>query len=240
VTQHGLQVFQRQTRVVHLRCERLTEAVQVPLEQETLRAFLSAALLVFDAADNRAFDIQHSYYWRRGGHLIDTKSEASAQKLPMHPGLRDGLLEWRSQARRFRLSFGEAQGSQATRFGRRAEKEDTAGVPEDWHHRRRLAYVPAHSWNDASRDGRTSTHDPRLLTAQQPSRHEQVPAGDIEDQASGARQVGRRILACGLFAQIQSGPVGDAMPPIRSSEFASGAYRPLISPDSFRSGLVSD
>jgi len=104
----------------------------------------------------------------------------------------------------------------------------------------RLAYVPAHSWNDANRGGRTSTHDPRLLTAQQPSRHEQVPAGDIEDQASGPRQVGRRILACRLFAQIESGPVGDAMSPIRSSEFASGAYRPLISPDSFRSGLVSD
>jgi len=48
--------------------------------------------------NNRAFDIQHSYYWRRGGHLIDTKSEASAQPLPMHPGLKDGLLEWRSQS----------------------------------------------------------------------------------------------------------------------------------------------
>ncbi len=48
--------------------------------------------------NSRAFDIQHSYYWRRGGHLIDTKSEASAQSLPMHPGLKDGLLEWRSQS----------------------------------------------------------------------------------------------------------------------------------------------
>src|ERR1700730_4952437 len=48
--------------------------------------------------NNRAFDIQRSYYWRRGGHLIDTKSEASAQSLPMHPGLKDRLLEWRSQS----------------------------------------------------------------------------------------------------------------------------------------------
>jgi integrase len=47
---------------------------------------------------NQVFDIQHSYYWRRGGHLIDTKSEASAQPLPMHPALKDGLLEWRSQS----------------------------------------------------------------------------------------------------------------------------------------------
>ena len=45
---------------------------------------------------NQVFDVQHSYYWRRGGHLIDTKSEASAQPLPMHPALRAGLLEWRS------------------------------------------------------------------------------------------------------------------------------------------------
>ena len=47
---------------------------------------------------NQVFDIQHSYYWRRGGHLIDTKSEASAQPLPMHPALKDGLLEWRTQS----------------------------------------------------------------------------------------------------------------------------------------------
>ena len=47
---------------------------------------------------NQVFDFQHSYYWRRGGHLIDTKSEASAQPLPMHPALKDGLLEWRTQS----------------------------------------------------------------------------------------------------------------------------------------------
>jgi integrase len=48
--------------------------------------------------DNHLFDIQHSYYWRRGGHLVDTKSEASAQPLPMHLALKQGLLEWRSQS----------------------------------------------------------------------------------------------------------------------------------------------
>jgi hypothetical protein len=31
------------------------------------------------------FSIQHSYYWRRGGHLKATKTEASAKSLPMHP-----------------------------------------------------------------------------------------------------------------------------------------------------------
>jgi integrase len=43
------------------------------------------------------FSVQHSYYWRRGGHLKDTKTEASAKPLPMHPSLKDALQEWRSQ-----------------------------------------------------------------------------------------------------------------------------------------------
>src|SRR5216683_395876 len=143
-------------------------------------------------------------------------------------------------ARRLCLRFGKAQGSQAARSGRRVEKEDPARVQEDWHYWRGLAYVPAHSRNDASGDGRTPTHDPRLLAAQQPPRHEQVPAGDIEDQASGTRQVGRRLLACRLATQIEPGPIGDAKQRIRNLEFASCAYRPLISPDPFGSGLVSD
>jgi len=147
--------------------------------------------------DNRAFDIQHSYYWRWGGHLIDTKSEASAQKLPMYPGLKDGLLEWRSQSlynqpEDFVFPSERLKGRKPLDLGRRVEKEDTARVLMDWHYRRGLAYVPAHGGNDASGDGRTPTHDPRLLATQQPPRHEQVPAGDVEDQASGTRQVGRQ------------------------------------------------
>jgi hypothetical protein len=101
-------------------------------------------------------------------------------------------------ARGFRLSIGEAQRSQAARSGRRAE-EDTASVQEDWRQWCGLAYVQTHSGIDASGDGRTPTHDPRLLEAQQPPRHEQIPAGDVEDQASGTRQVGRCLLACGLL-----------------------------------------
>lgn len=42
------------------------------------------------------FNVQHSYYWRRGGHLKSTKTEASAKLLPMHPSLKLALLEWRS------------------------------------------------------------------------------------------------------------------------------------------------
>ena len=48
--------------------------------------------------ENLSFSLQHSYYWRRGGHLKCTKTEASAKLLPMHPSLKHTLLEWRSQS----------------------------------------------------------------------------------------------------------------------------------------------
>ena len=47
---------------------------------------------------NMSFNVQHSYYWRRGGHLKSTKTEASAKLLPMHPSLKLALLEWMSQS----------------------------------------------------------------------------------------------------------------------------------------------
>ena len=50
--------------------------------------------------ENENFYIQHSYYWRRGGHLKGTKTEASAKPLPMHPALKQALLEWKSQSTR--------------------------------------------------------------------------------------------------------------------------------------------
>jgi len=49
---------------------------------------------------NDTFQIQHSYYWRHGGILKSTKTEASAKPLPMHPALKLGLLEWRTQSHR--------------------------------------------------------------------------------------------------------------------------------------------
>jgi integrase len=42
------------------------------------------------------FHIRYSYYWRRGGHLKDTKTEGSAKPLPMQPALKNALLEWRT------------------------------------------------------------------------------------------------------------------------------------------------
>lgn len=48
--------------------------------------------------ENMNFRVEHSYYWRRGGNLKSTKTEASAKPLPMHPSLKDALAEWRSQS----------------------------------------------------------------------------------------------------------------------------------------------
>lgn len=45
---------------------------------------------------NEAFSVQHSYYWKKGGHLKETKTEASAKPLPMHSALKAALLEWRA------------------------------------------------------------------------------------------------------------------------------------------------
>jgi integrase len=50
--------------------------------------------------ENDLFKIQHSYYWGRGGILKKTKTEASAKSLPMHPILKQGLLEWKMQSHR--------------------------------------------------------------------------------------------------------------------------------------------
>lgn len=48
---------------------------------------------------NEAFHVQHSYYWKKGGHLKATKTEASAKPMPMHPALKAALVEWRAQCR---------------------------------------------------------------------------------------------------------------------------------------------
>jgi len=50
--------------------------------------------------ENNVFHIQHSYYWRRGGILKSTKTEASTKPIPMHPALKQALLDWKTQSSR--------------------------------------------------------------------------------------------------------------------------------------------
>ena len=54
-------------------------------------------------------------------------------------------------------------------------------------------------WNHAGGDGRTSAHNPRLLAAQQPSSHEQVLAGNIEDQRLAQDKLVDSILPTGIL-----------------------------------------
>ena len=119
-------------------------------------------------------------YCRRGGNLKSTKTETSAKLLPMHPSLKHSLQEWRSQsvlqqAGRFRIPFRKTARHQAVRPSVSPEKENTACIQTDRNHGCGLAHVPTFGWSHAGGDGRTSTHNPRLLAAQQPSCHEQVP-----------------------------------------------------------------
>jgi hypothetical protein len=51
------------------------------------------------------------------------------------------------------------------------------------HHGRGLAHFSALVGYHAGRDGRTPTHDPRLLASQQSERHQQVPSGNDKEQA---------------------------------------------------------
>jgi transposase len=94
-----------------------------------------------------------------------------------------------------------------------------------------LAHVSALGRNYAGGDGRTSAHNPRLLAAQQPSCHEQVPAGNLEDQTLGAGQIGRCYFADGYFAEDKPNPISDVCGGSRMGPFSFGAYRPLTSPD---------
>ena len=186
--------------------------------------------------DNMSISVQHSYYWRRGGNLKNTKTEASAKMLPMHPSLKHSLQEWRSQSLyqqtgRFRIPFRKTARQQAVRSSFSVKEEDSACIQTNRYHRCGLAHVSALGWKYAGGDGRTSAHDPRLLAAQQPSRHEQVSAGDVEGQTFGAGQIGRRYFADGYFAEDNPNPMSAVWNRSRMEPLSFGAYRPLTSPD---------
>ena len=161
---------------------------------------------------NQVFDIQHSYYWRRGGHLIDTKSEASAQPLPMHPALKDGLLEWRiqslyNQPGDYVFASERLKGRKPLDLASVLKKKiqpafkriGITGV--GWHTFRHTVGTML------AEMGRTPTHHPGLPAAQQSACHQQVPAGDVEGQAPGAGQVGRCHPAHGLVARAKADPM---------------------------------
>ena len=135
------------------------------------------------------------------------------------------------QTGRFRVPFGKTARQQAVRSCFSPEEENTACIQTDRNQGCGLAHVSTLGRNHAGGDGRTSTHNPRLLAAQQPSCHEQVPAGDFEDQTLGTGQIGRRHFADGYFAEDKPNPMSAVWNRFRMGPFWFGAYRPLTSPD---------
>ena len=111
------------------------------------------------------------------------------------------------QTGRFRVPFRKTARQQAVRSSFSVKEENSACIQTDRNHGCGLAHVSTFGRNHAGGDGRTSTHDPRLLAAQQPSCHEQVPAGNIEDQTLGTGQIGRRHSADGYFAEDKPNPM---------------------------------
>ena len=186
--------------------------------------------------DNMSISVQHSYYWRRGGNLKSTQTEASAKLLPMHPRLKHSLQEWRSQSlynkpEDFVFPSERLQGCKPLDLASVLKKKiqpafrrvGITGV--GWHTFRHsvgtmLAEMGEHQFT--IRD---------LPAARQPSCHEQVPAGDIEDQAIGTGQIGRCDSADGPLAENKPNPMSDVSERFRMGPFSSGAYRPLTSPD---------
>src|SRR6266481_3762436 len=135
------------------------------------------------------------------------------------------------QAGRFRIPFRKTARQQAVRSSFSVKEEDSACIQTNRYHGCGLAHVSALGRKHAGGDGRTSAHNPRLLAVQQPSCHEQVPAGDIEDQGFGAGQTGRRYFADRYFAEDKPNPMSALWECSRMGPFSFGAYRPLTSPD---------
>ena len=135
------------------------------------------------------------------------------------------------QTGRFRVSFRKTARQQAARSRFSVEEGNTARIQTNRNHWSGLAHVSTFGRNHAGGDGRTSAHNPRLLAAQQPSCHEQVSAGDIEDQTLGTRQIGRRYFADGYFAEDKPNPMSAVWNRSGMGPFSFGAYRPLTSPD---------
>ncbi len=130
-------------------------------------------------------------------------SKGSAKPLPMHPALKNALLEWRVQSlyplpADFVFASLRKEGRKpldlAAVLNRKIKpafaKFGIRGV--GWHTFRHTGR------KHAGRNGRTPTHHPRLPASQQSECDQQVPAGHIRNQATGAGQTGRIDPAHGI------------------------------------------
>ncbi|HEY4764383.1 MAG TPA: hypothetical protein VIH75_11955 [Candidatus Sulfotelmatobacter sp.] len=153
----------------------------------------------------------------------------------MYPSLKHALLDWKSQSlynqpEHFIFPSEKLKGNKPLDLASVLKKKvqpafkkiGIAGV--GWHTFRTR-------WEPCWRRWTSISSHPRLLAAQQPSRHEQVPAGDIEDQTLGTRQIGRRDFADGSFAEDKPNPMSAVWNRSGMGPFSFSAYRPLTSPN---------
>ncbi len=138
---------------------------------------------------------------------------SSESKFPRIPRLEIDLRGPREgNLNDLRAILGNDVAIKAYREGNRAFPDGTIIARLAW------SYVP---WEESEKAfgggpnacgyGRTPTHNPRLSTTCQPSRHEQVLAGNVEDETSCAGQIGRYVPACGLFAEAEPGAIDGAL-----------------------------
>lgn len=138
----------------------------------------------------------------KNGSVCKTAADASKPKIFLA-----GVEIAKPQTGRFCIPFRKTARQQTVRSSFSVKEEDSACIQTDRNHGCGLAHVSTFGRNHAGGDGRTSAHNPRLLAAQQPSRHEQVLAGDIEDQTFGTGQIGRRYFADRYFAEDKPNPM---------------------------------
>ena len=188
--------------------------------------------------DNMSISVQHSYYWRRGGNLKSTRTEASAKLLPMHPSLKHSLQEWRSQSlynkpEDFVFPSERLQGIKPLDLASVLKKRIQPAF-------RRIG-ITGVGWHPFRHSVGTMLAEmgEHQLTIRDYLRHSNLhvtnkylqACGDIEDQTLGTGQIGRRYFADVYFAEDKPNPMNAVCERFRMETFSSGAYRPLTSPD---------
>jgi len=157
-------------------------------------------------------------YWRRGGHLKSTKTEASAKLLPMHPSLKLALLEWRSlslynQPGDFVFPSERLKGKKPLDLASVLKKKiqpafkriGITGV--GWHTFR-------HTVGTMLAEMGAPIDDPRLLASQRFARDQQVSPGNDKNQtprageargchSAGGRAVGKQINLDPLAREVR-------------------------------------
>ena len=185
--------------------------------------------------DNMSIGVQHSYYWRRGGNLKSTKTEASAKLLPMHPSLKRSLQEWRSQSlynkpEDFVFPSERLQGSKPLDLASVLKKKIQPAF-------RRIG-ITCVGWHTFRHSVGTMLAEmgEHQLTIRDYLRHSNLHVTNKYLQATSktkrlAQDKWSTHFADGHFAEDKPNPMSAVWNRSRTGPFSFGAYRPLTSPD---------